>query len=225
MKLAIQVPIKGKSSTRVHNKNFRDLNGKPLCFWVLDELNKLPLEIDIFIDSEDEKIFNKIPKSRFSRFKFHKREHWFASDQANGNHLIHQFALHHPDYDSYAQVFITAVTLKFEIISEALKTFAENSSSHDSLFLATEETGWIWFKDSPLNYDPHRPHGLPRSQDATYLKETTGLYAIKRDAVLLTGCRIGNNPKPFKIGTEYALDVDTMSDFLEAEKLLINQNK
>ena len=41
MKLAIQVPIKGKSSTRVHNRNFRDFNGKPLCFWVLDELNKL----------------------------------------------------------------------------------------------------------------------------------------------------------------------------------------
>ena len=53
MKIAVQVPIKGKSSLRVPNKNFRNLNGKPLCYWVLDELVKLPADIDIFIDSEE----------------------------------------------------------------------------------------------------------------------------------------------------------------------------
>ena len=88
MKIAVQVPIKGKSSTRVPNKNFRNLNGKPLCYWVLDELAKLPADIDIFIDSEEENIFHKLAIPRFKRFKFHKRKEWFSHDQANGNHLI-----------------------------------------------------------------------------------------------------------------------------------------
>lgn len=222
VKLAIQVPIKGKSSERVPNKNFRDLNGKPLSHWLLDELVKLPDDMDIFIDSEDSETFQKLSLPQYSRFQHHQREGWFAQDLANGNHLIHQFALSHPGYDAYAQVFVTAVTLKHDIIQNALTTFAENIPSHDSLFLVTEETGWIWFENQAMNYDPNRPNGLPRSQDATYCKETTGLYAITRDAVLLTGCRIGETPLTYTVSAENALDIDTMSDLREAERLLVN---
>ena len=75
-----------------------------------------------------------------------------------------------------------------------------------------------------MNYDPSSPRGLPRSQDACFLKETTGLYLITRDALLKTGCRIGLFPLPKIIDPEYALDIDTMNDFHEAEKLLSNQN-
>ncbi len=221
VKLAIQVPIKGKSSQRVPNKNFRDLNGKPLSHWLLDELVKLPEDMDIFIDSEDQETFTKLSQPKYSRLQHHKREGWFAEDQANGNHLIHQFALSHPDYDAYAQVFVTAVTLKCDVMLKALNTFAENTSSHDSLFLVTEETGWIWFENQAMNYAPNRPNGLPRSQDATYYKETTGLYAVTRNAVLLTGCRIGEKPLPYIVSPENALDIDTMSDLREAERLLI----
>ena len=224
MKLAIQVPIKGKSSERVPNKNFRNLNGKPLSHWLLDELTQLPEDMDIFIDSEDSETFQKLSLPQYSRFHHHKREGWFAEDLANGNHLIHQFALSHPNYDAYAQVFVTAVTLKQEIILAALNTFAANISSHDSLFLVTEETGWIWFENQAMNYNPNRPNGLPRSQDATYYKETTGLYAITRNSVLLTGCRIGENPLPYKVSPENALDIDTMSDLREAERLLTLHN-
>lgn len=220
MKIAIQVPIKGKSSQRVPNKNFRDLNGKPLCHWLLDELVQLPEEIDIFIDSEDQEVFENLSNPSYARFQHHTREEWFAEDQANGNHLLHQFALKHPEYQAYAQIFVTAVTLRYSIIQNALTTFSEQLDQHDSLFLVTEETGWIWNNGNALNYDPTKPNGLPRSQDATYFKETTGMYLITRKAALLTGCRIGETPFPYTIGPEYALDIDTMSDLKEAERLL-----
>ena len=220
MKLAIQVPIKGKSSQRVPNKNFRDLNGKPLCHWLLDELIQLPIEIDIFVDSEDEEVFEKLSLQKYERIRHHKREGWFAEDRANGNHLLNQFALKHHQYDAFAQLFVTAVTLRSGIIREALSSFEEHIEKNDSLFLVTEETGWIWHNDQPMNYDPTKPHGLPRSQDATYLKETTGMYVISRSAALFTGCRIGEKPLLFKVNQEYSLDIDTMSDLREAERLL-----
>ena len=45
MKIAINIPIKGRSATRVPNKNLRDLAGKPLCCWLLDQLaTNLPKE-------------------------------------------------------------------------------------------------------------------------------------------------------------------------------------
>jgi CMP-N-acetylneuraminic acid synthetase len=220
MRLAIQIPIKGKSSERIPDKNFRNLNGKPLCHWLLDEVSGLADEIDVFIDSEDPKVFGRLGKPIYKKFKHYLREGWFAGDSANGNHLIHQFALSHVQYDAYAQIFVTAVTLKEDLIREAISVFKQEITNHDSLFLATEETGWIWFGGQAMNYDPTRPNGLPKSQDATYLKDTTGLYLATREAILKTGCRIGERPLPYKVSREFALDIDTMSDFHEAERLL-----
>jgi CMP-N-acetylneuraminic acid synthetase len=220
VKLAIQVPIKGKSSQRVPNKNFRDLNGKPLCHWLLDELVQLPQDIHIYIDSEDVEVFQNLSIPAYSRFQYHTRESWFAEDHANGNHLLHQFALMHPQYDAYVQLFVTAVTLHHGVIKEAISAFQKNVEKHDSLFLVTEDTGWIWHEGKAMNYDPSKPNGLPRSQDATYYKETTGMYMITRQAALQTGCRIGEKPLPYPVSPEYALDIDTMSDLKEAERLL-----
>jgi len=212
--------MKGRSSQRVPNKNFRNLQGKPLCHWFLEEVAALPKEYDIYIDSEDESVFEKLGQNSFKRFQFHKRQEWFAGDEANGNHMIHQFALAQPGYDIYVQAYVTAVTLKRFVIEESMNIFLQQLDAHDSMYLVTEESGWIWFEGQAVNYDPAKPHGLKRSQDATYLKETTGLYAITRDAVLRTGCRIGETPLPHLVEKEYSLDIDTMSDLKEAEKIL-----
>jgi len=212
--------MKGRSSQRVPNKNFRDLQGKPLCHWLLEELVELPDSYDIYIDSEEESVFEKLQHESFKRFQFHKREAWFAGDEANGNHMIHQFALARPDYEIYVQAYVTAVTLRRPVIEESMNMFLQQLETHDSMYLVTEESGWIWFEGRAVNYDPGRPHGLKRSQDARYLKETTGLYAITRDAILRTGCRIGETPLPHLVEKEYSLDIDTMSDLREAEKIL-----
>ncbi len=221
MKIAVQVPIKSKQSTRVPNKNFRDLSGKPVSHWLLDELlAHCPKEWDIFIDSESPSVMEKLSDSHRKHFKFFQRDPWFASDHANGNHLISQFSVSNPEYDIYLQTYVTAVTLTGKIFMEAVQEFIDSRDKFDSMFLATEETGWFWRENNALNYDPSKPDGLPRSQDATVIKETTGLYGITRDAALRTGCRIGNRPLIYTVPRAYAVDIDTMEDFYEAEKIL-----
>ena len=221
MKVAIQIPIKARSSTRVPNKNFRDLAGKPFSCWLLDEIcSACPREWDLFIDSEDRSAYEFFEQRYSGRFKFHERGAWFASDAANGNHLMHQFVTMHPEYDVVAQTYVTAISLKGSIIMEAMSAFVEALDKYDSMFLVTENTGWYWFDGKALNYDPNRPDGLPRSQDAVVHEETTGLYAITRDAALRTGCRIGKNPLMYPIPRRFAMDVDTMEDFEEAKSYL-----
>lgn len=223
MKIAVQVPIKARSSTRVPNKNFRELSGKPLYRWLLDELLAIKgVELDVFVDSEGENVFDLIRQSYPDqpRLQFHKRLPWFAEDQANGNHLLSQFGMAHPEYDVYAQAFVTAVTLRRGLIEESLSAFASSRDQHDSMFLVHEEPGWIWYQGKPVNYDHTRPDGLPRSQDAMYLKETTGLYAITRDALFRTACRIGTRPLLYKVQKFYTVDIDTMDDFHAAEAVL-----
>jgi len=219
MKVAIQIPIKSKS-TRVPNKNFRDLCGKPLSFWLLDELvEKCPKGWDIYIDSEDEKNFNFFMKYS-KRIRFHKRHSWFASDAANGNHLINQFAINNPQYDIYVQAYVTAVTLTGETICNSIENFIGNLEEHDSMFLAIKECGWVWYDDFAVNYRPTVPNGLPRSQDATYFKETTGLYATTKENVFKNACRVGKKPLIYEIDRREAADIDTHEDFIAVEEIL-----
>ncbi|MEX2214335.1 MAG: hypothetical protein WD768_09425 [Phycisphaeraceae bacterium] len=221
MKQVLEIPIKARSSTRVPNKNFRDLAGKPLCFWMLDELAKeMAADCQMYIDSEAESVMEPIRKRFGDRFLFHKRDEWFAGDQANGNHLLSQFVHRHPEFDVYAQVFITSVTLPGRLVREAMDEFCDRLDQHDSITLVTEDCGWYWYQGKAVNYRPDIPDGLPRSQDAMMLKETTGLYAITREAVLRTGCRLGHRPLFYKVEREFAMDIDTMDDFAAAQKLL-----
>lgn len=222
MDLAIQIPIKGKQSTRVPNKNFRELGGKPLSWWLLDRLvEAAPANWDLFIDSESEAVWDKLKGRYGKRLQFFRRDAWFASDEANGNHLIHQFGVRRPEYDIYAQAYVTAVTLPGEVVVEAINALASQLDRYDSLALVTEETGWFWYRGQPVNYQPDKPGGLPRSQDASLVQETTGLYAITREALFRTGCRVGMRPLFYKVPRAYAFDVDTMEDFREAQRTLV----
>jgi len=224
MRVAIQVPIKARLSTRVPNKNFRTLCGKPLCCWLLDELvDHAPADWDIYIDSERAETFDQLRDRFGDRLNWHQRHDWFAGDQANGNHLIHQFAVRHPEYDLFAQAFVTAVTLPGPVIVDAIRRLIDARAAHDSALLVTEECGWYWFDDRPMNYRHDIPDGLPRSQDAQVLKETTGLYIATRDAVLRTGCRVGQRPLFIPVAREYALDIDTMEDLAEAQRALADR--
>ena len=66
MKIAIQVPIKGKSSERIPNKNFARLRNKPLCHWLLKELSEIKDDtIEVFVDSEDREVYQKVEKKNF----------------------------------------------------------------------------------------------------------------------------------------------------------------
>ena len=90
---------------------------------------------------------------------------------------------------------------------------------HDSLFLVTEETGWIWKGGAPVSTTPQDQMGFQDLQDACYFKETTGLYISQRDAVLQTGCRIGK-PYLYPVDRKTGLDIDTVEDLNIAEILL-----
>ncbi|MGF1451297.1 MAG: hypothetical protein ACFB21_04370, partial [Opitutales bacterium] len=110
-----------------------------------------------------------------------------------------------------------------QIFVEAAQAFIDSLDQHDSMFLVTEECGWVWFQGEPVNYDHTRVDGLPRSQDAAYYKETTALYSITKEAQLKTGCRIGRKPLLYPIPLQYAVDVDTIEDFRQAERILNSQ--
>ena len=215
----IQVPIKARPSERVPGKNFREMAGRPLCHHLLDELVRwCPNEWGIVIDSEAARTWDCLHVQHQQRCQLHLRPAAWADNWANGNHLLNQFALAH-DAEIYVQVFVTALFLRGETIVRAVRELIA-SELHDSLCTVTRETGFVWYGGRPVNYDPRRMDGLPRTQDCGWAKETTGLYAIKRQALRETGCRVGRMPILFDVAPEEAFDIDTEKDWAEAEERL-----
>ena len=208
MKVVAIVPIK-EMSKRVKSKNFRSFCGEPLYRFFMKKLIDSPFD-EVFIDTDSTEI------SEYARgmgWKVIKRVPELAADSANGNDLL-LYEAGVVDADIYFQLFITAPLLLPQTINEAYKIMT-TEMEYDSLFTATEIYSWFWYNNKPVNYDPKV---LPRSQDATpIIRETTGLYAIRRDALLKNKCRIGENPYMLYVGEMEAMDIDTEQDFRVAE--------
>lgn len=209
------IPIKSRS-TRVPGKNFRNLNGVPLYEHIITNAIMSKAFDKIYVDTDSKEI---------KEFAAHRncdvihRPQYMTKDNVNGNDLL--------VYDSNVveegkylfQLFATAPFLKPDTIKNCVNFLKDNlniyKNLYDSVFTATEESGWFWFMDTPVNYNPSV---LPRSQDAKHLiKESTGLYGITRDSLNKNKCRIGSRPYPYLINSLEAIDLDTEEDFKLAE--------
>ena len=214
MKVCATIPIKS-NSTRVKNKNFRLLGDKPLYQYIIDHCIQAECFDDIYVDTDSAEINSYCTENQIICIK---RKPELTLDTANGNDVFHYDIDFIGHYDFYFQLYATAPFLTPETIRECVDKLT-HSSKHDSILTATEEFGWFWHKDQPVNYQPNI---LPRSQDAPpVIKETTGLYGISKRAYDRFRCRIGATPYFYIIRDrmEY-IDLDTQLDFDIAEGYL-----
>jgi len=211
MKTVCIVPIK-KNSKRVKGKNFKLINKKPLYTYLLDKLKFCNFD-EIYVDS-DSKVIEQYTKK--NNYKFIYRKASLAKDMANGNDLLNYHSKL-VESDLYFQLFVTAPLLSIKSINNCVKIL-KNTKKYDSIFTFIKEKSFYWFKDKPLNY---KPVVLPRSQDLIpIIRETTGLYGIKRKALKKRKCRIGYKPYKYLVEKKEAIDLDNHMDFLLLEKYI-----
>lgn len=204
MKTYAFIPIK-TFSERIQNKNFRIYNGKKLYEHILLATKKANCFDKIYVDTDSLEICEFAVSHGMDTIL---RKALLAQNDANGNDLLNYHAsLHNCDY--YFQLFATAPNLKAESIKVCVEKLQE-SSKHDSIFTVKRDKGWYWYNGLPVNY---RPSVLPRSQDTEgILKETTGLYGIKKEALLKYKCRIGATPYMHELFGEETKDIDWPED-------------
>ena len=114
------------------------------------------------------------------------------------------------DADYYFQLFITSPLLKISSINKCINILKKNNKI-DSILTSKTIYNWFWFNKRPVNY---KPKVLPRSQDAVpVVRETTGLYGIKKNSLKKCKCRIGSKPYFFEVSDEESIDLDNQKDF------------
>lgn len=210
MRTACFIPIK-ENSERVAGKNFRILNGKKLYEYICEHVKEANVFDEIFVDTNSEEIANY---AKDMGYHIIERKEELARNTANGNDLLtHHFNLYQ-EFDYYFQLFATAPYLKAETITKCVN-YLISSSIYDSIFTATENHGFYWLNETPINY---RPEILPRSQDmSAVIEESTGLYGIHHDSLEKYRCRIGCKPYIYLIDKFQAVDINTEEDLKLAE--------
>lgn len=215
MRVVASVPVKAKSQ-RVVGKNLRPLAGKPLCTYIMDAAVEAGLDVYVNTDAAE-----AADLARSRGCSVIDRPAWLSADTSNGNDLL-VYDAEQVEADVYVQLFATAPFLRAETIRRAVELLKENPEA-DSVFTVHHLYTWAWFGDQPVNYDPRT---LPRSQDARPITlETTGLYAIRREALLERRCRIGAKPLMLPVDVREAIDIDTEDDWAYAEFVMQRSGK
>lgn len=204
MKIVAFVPMK-LNSERVKGKNIKPFdNGKPLCSYILNTLNKCDGIDEKYVYCSDESIKEYIPEG----IKYLKRSKDLDSSTTKINEVLSSFAKD-VEADYYILTHATAPFMSKETIEKGIEIIKEDK--YDSVLTVKKMQEFLQKDNKPFNYSLD---SIPRTQDLDPLyEETCGLYIYSRDLILKENRRIGNKPYLLEVSKIESLDIDTEDDF------------
>lgn len=213
MKVVAVVPMK-LNNQRLPNKNTKLFtNGKPLCSYILNTLEKVNNIDDIYVFCSDE----IIKKYLTNNVKYLKRSSDLDTDTSTMNDILNDFTKK-VEADVYVLAHATAPFVKqisFEKCINAVK-----SGKYDSAFSVKKVQEFLWKDGKPINY---KLDNIPRTQDLPIIyKETCGFYIFKKEVLLNYNRRIGLNPYIYEVDEIEATDIDNAFDF-EIANYIVNK--
>ena len=204
MKVAVFLPVKGNSE-RIQSKNMKLMDGKPLFLHTLEKLVYSSSFDEVWLDSESEEVFKAASYLNFNKLN---RDPELANNKTDGNKLFLN-QVKHSDADILVQILCTSPFIKIETINKAIEIL-KTKKEYDSVVLVQKDKQYTW-SDSGPNYDFNK---IPNSKDLPdTIKETMGLYVIRRDAALKTSRRIGEKPFLLECSPQEGIDVNWPEDF------------
>ena len=213
-KIVALVPMR-HDSERVKQKNYREFNGKPLFYWILNTLCQCQSIDSVYINTDSPVIKENAPKIDTKINIIDRPQNLRAGEIPMNDILLYDMTKVEADF--YLQTHSTNPLLKAETVEKAIQTFLA-AKGKDSLFGVTRIQARLWTKDAKaINHDPKV---LLRTQDLEpVFEENSNIYIFTKKNLIERKNRIGKNPVLFEIPRQEAWDIDTESDFMIAELL------
>ena len=211
-KIVALVPMRHESE-RVKQKNYRDFNGKPLFYWILETLLSCPSISEIYIDTDSPVIKETAPKVGDRVHIIDRPKELCGGDVPMNSILLYDVEFAKADY--YIQTHTTNPLLRKQTIEEAIREFLRQGG-YDSLFSVTKLQSRLWDERSkPIN---HNVDVLARTQDLpAVFEENSNIYIFTKEVLEKRKNRIGDRPFMFEINKMEAWDIDEELDFTLAE--------
>ena len=210
------IPIK-RNSQRIPNKNFLEINSKPLFFWIIDSLLNSEFVDEIVINYDDDYTLQEVSKY-FDSIKFCKRPDELLGDDISMNKIIAS-SLEECTNQSIIQVHTTSPLLKTNTIDKAIKLHLDKKRD---IFSVNKLYERFYDKDlRPINHDINT---LVQTQDLEPLYvENSALYIFTKENFRQNNNRINDKSDIFEVIFPENIDIDNFEDF-ELARIFLEKN-
>ena len=218
-------------SKGVINKNIREINGKPLIAYSIEQAQKSNLFKHIVISTDSDEIAKV--GTDFGAEVFFKRSSDLAGDSAGKLDVIRDIFVrseHHYNkkFDTLIDLDATSPLRDFEDIQKSYRQFQQHD--HSNLVTATPSRRSPYFnivefnQDGKIGLSKMIPNNIVRRQDSPKTYDlNASIYIWKRKAILSQKSLFDDHTGLYIMPEERSIDIDTELDFKLVEYLLKNK--
>lgn len=218
MKVAI-IPARG-GSTRLPNKNFLPLAGKPLIRWITETVIESNQFDDIYISTDSDDIFNAVKDLPVKR---HIRKPEHATTKATVLNAMIDLMNDIPKYDVFAYFLPTCPFIKTKYIIDGVNKLTDDVDSVVSVSYYDEPIQLACIRqdnDTVIPIFDNLTSGLTNSKFIQkYVKPNGGFYISHWDKLLSNKNFFKGNVKGVVIPNQILVDIDYEHDLRMAEIL------
>ena len=216
------IPLR-KNSKEIPNKNKRKMVGRPLFTWVLGEAIFSNLD-EIYLYTDDQDVIDFIEKEYHwtNKVKALLRSPESATDTASTEFAMLEFC---NDINYNFDIFcLLQATSPFTTRDDINNCLNEINQGFDSALTVVNTHRFLWNKNgTPINYNHHK---RPLRQDFDgLLIENGAVYVTTKTSLKQTKNRLGDKIAIVKMPEDSLLEVDTETDWIVIEQLLIERQK
>lgn len=217
------IPLR-KGSKGIKNKNTKKIVGRPLFTWVLTEALFSDLdEVYVFTDDLSIKEFVENQYQWSPKVKVLLRNNKNANDSASTESAMLEFSnqINH-EFDILCLLQATSPLTTSKDINGSLAKITDKS--FDSVVSVVKTHRFTWNENgTPKNYNVFK---RPRRQEFEgLLIENGAIYATTKKAFLKSKNRVSGKIGLIKMPEESLLEIDTETDWIAIEQMLIEQLK
>lgn len=219
------IPVRG-GSKGIPRKNLKEINGKPLLAYPIEEALKVS-EIDRVIVSTEDEEMAKVARELGAEVPF-MRPKELAEDMVPTTPVL-QHAVdwlkenENYDVDVVVLLYATSPMLTSEKIREGVKEI-KGKKEVDSVVSMCKDDKYHW-KVEEGKLDRFYPQEIvPRQMMKPLLRENGALYIVRREVMKKTGRYIGGNIKYIVMDEKDSWDIDEEGDLKIIEALMNKKN-
>ena len=212
------MPLRANSKSII-DKNVRDIAGRPLFAWSLEQAVASQCLDEIYVATDSARIRQKVLEEFPSSVKVLDRSAVTCTDTASTESAMLEFK-QRVSFDVLCLIQATSpLTQAHDFIAAKQKFLNEDL---DSLLTAVRSKRFFWTETAvPMNYDPGK---RPRRQDfAGCLMENGAFYFTKAELLDDLGSRLGGRIGIHEMVPETAVEIDDDTDWMIVEQLLLRQ--
>ncbi len=204
-------------------KNIRPVGGKPLIAWTIEAAKTSQLLDRVILSSDDPGII-EVAQAYGCEVPF-VRESRLAQDQTPTIEVVLDALDRCPGYEWVVLLQPTSPLRSAQDIDRAIQHCVQaNSPSCVSVCLAQESPYWMFTQAPDARLVPLLPHtAVVRRQDLPPVYSLNGaIYVAKSEWLRREKKFLSNETVGYEMPADRSLDIDTVSDFLQVQKIMEN---